>query len=154
MFHKIFFILLIVATINLVLSRSKPLPKDTVGPSFFGDWRVNNVRIFFMIYKKNYVLYHICVFKSFFKQGMQRTREAMENLYNALKNLLPRTFKQCDKQIDEGDNQECDKQIDEGDNQEYWMRLKKNLPKLQTTFPSSSVSLSSNQEIFKGMKNY
>ena len=43
---------------------------------------------------------------------MQRTREAMENMYNALKNLLPRTFKQCDKQIDEGDNQA-----------EYWMRL-------------------------------
>ena len=95
-----------------------------------------------MISKKNYVLYNICVFKSFFKQGMQRTREAMKNMYNALNNMLTWTFK------------ECDKQINEGDNQEYWMRLKKNLPKLQTTFPSSSVSLSSNQEIFKGMKNY
>ena len=95
-----------------------------------------------MISKKNYVLYNICVFKSFFKQGMQRTGEAMKNVYNALNDMLTQTFKQCDKQIDEGDNQE------------YWMRLKKNLPKLQTTFPSSSVSLSSNQEIFKGMKNY
>ena len=133
MFHKIYFILLIVATINLALSRSKPLPKDTTIS--------NNVRIFYDL-QKNYVLYNICVFKSFFKQGMQRTREAMKNMYNALKNMLTWTFK------------ECDKQIDEGDNQEYWMRLKKNLPKLQTTFPSSSVSLSSNQEIFKGMKNY
>ena len=133
MFHKIFFILLIVATINLALSRSKPLPKDTTIS--------NNVRIFYDS-QKNYVLYNICVFNSFFKQGMQRTREAMKNMYNALKNMLTWTFK------------ECDKQIDEGDNQEYWMRLKKNLPKLQTTFPSSSVSLSSNQEICKGMKNY
>ena len=133
MFHKIYFILLIVATINLALSRSKPLPKDTTIS--------NNVRIFYDL-QKNYVLYNICVFKSFFKQGMQRTREAMKNMYNALKNMLTWTFK------------ECDKQIDEGDNQEYWMRLKKNLPKLQTTFPSSSVSLSSNQEIFKEMKNY
>ena len=133
MFHKIYFILLIVATINLALSRSKPLPKDTTIS--------NNVRIFYDL-QKNYVLYNICVFKSFFKQGMQRTREAMKNMYNALKNMLTWTFK------------ECDKQIDEGDNQEYWMRLKKNLPKLQTTFPSSSVSLSSNQEICKGMKNY
>ena len=42
---------------------------------------------------------------------MQRTREAMKNMYNALNNMLTWTFK------------ECDKQIDEGDNQEYWMRL-------------------------------
>ena len=66
----------------------------------------------------------------------------MKNMYNALKKMLRPAIKRSNKQIDE-----------EG-NQEYWMRLKKNLPKLQTTFPSSSVSLSSNQEIFKGMKNY
>ena len=58
---------------------------------------------------------------------MQRTGEAMKNMYNALNDMLTQTFIQCDKQIDEGDNQE----------QEYWMRYKKNLPKLQTTFPSS-----------------
>ena len=52
---------------------------------------------------------------------MQRTGEAMKNVYNALNDMLTQTFKQCDKQIDEGDNQE------------YWMRLKKNLPKPQTT---------------------
>ena len=68
---------------------------------------------------------------------MQRTREAKKNMYNAFKIMLTQTFKQCDKQIDEGDNQE----------QEYWMRYKKNLPKLQTTFPSSQGG---RKQIFMG----
>ena len=45
-------------------------------------------------------------------------------MYNALKNMLPWAIKRSNKQIDEEDNQE------------YWMRLKKNLPKIQTSFPS------------------
>ena len=31
------------------------------------------------------------------------------------------------------------KQIDEEDNHEYWMRLKKNLSKIQTSFPSAII---------------
>ena len=58
---------------------------------------------------------------------MERTREAMKNMYNALKNMLPPAIKRSNKQIDE-----------EG-NQEYWMRLKKNLPKIQTSFPSAII---------------
>ena len=65
----------------------------------------------------------------------------MKNIYKALKNMLARTTKRSNKQIDEGDNHE------------YWMRLKKNIPKMQSSFPSSYGSLSSNQKIFKGMKN-
>ena len=65
----------------------------------------------------------------------------MKNIYKALINMLARTTKRSNKQIDEGDNHE------------YWMRLKKNIPKIQSSFPSSYGSLSSNQKIFKGMKN-
>ena len=79
-------------------------------------------------------------FISFFEQGLESNREAMKNIYKALKNMLARTTKRSNKQIDEEDNHE------------YWMRLKKNLPKLQTSFPSSNGSLSSSQKILKGRK--
>jgi len=59
--------------------------------------------------------------------GLQRNRNTMKNMYNALKNMLPWAIKRSNKQIDEEDNQE------------YWMRLKKNLPKLQTSFPTSII---------------
>ena len=48
----------------------------------------------------------------------------MKNMYTTLKNMLPPAIKRSNKEIDEEDNQE------------YWMRLKKNLPKIQTSFPS------------------
>ena len=51
----------------------------------------------------------------------------MKNMYKALKSMLPWAIKRSNKQIDEEDNQE------------YWMRLKKNLPKLQISFPSSMI---------------
>ena len=62
-------------------------------------------------------------FKSFFEQGLERNREAMKNMYKALKNMLARTTKRSNKQIDEEDNHE------------YWMRLKKNLPKATDFLP-------------------
>ena len=46
----------------------------------------------------------------------------MKNMYKALKSMLPWAIKRSNKQIDEEDNQE------------YWMRLKKNLPKLPGNF--------------------
>ena len=75
-----------------------------------------------MIYKKNFV-HSSHAFKSFFEQGLERNREAMKNMYKALKNMLARTTKRSNKQIDEEDNHE------------YWMRLKKNLPKATDFLP-------------------
>ena len=70
-----------------------------------------------MIYKKKRFLY------LFFEQGLERNREAMKNMYKALKNMLARTTKRSNKQIDEEDTHE------------YWMRLKKNLPKATDFLP-------------------
>ena len=83
--------------------------------------------------------------------------------------MLAQTTKRSNKQIDEQWRQTLiyiggalnDKfqilyvidPVDEEDNHEYFLRLKKNLPKLQTSFPSSNGSLSSSQKIFKGMNN-
>ena len=78
-----------------------------------------------MIYKKKCT--SIPYFNIFFVQGLQRNRNTMKNMYNALKNMLRPAIKRSNKQIDE-----------EG-NQEYWMRLKKNLPKIQTSFPSAII---------------
>ena len=75
-----------------------------------------------MIYKKNCTSFPY--FNIFYVQDLQRNRKAMKNMYNALKNMLPPAIKRSNKEIDEEDNQE------------YWMRLKKNLPKIQTSFPS------------------
>ena len=115
MFHKIFFILLIAETINLALSsRSKSLPEDATTS--------NNVRNFDDLQKKDCTPF--LYLNIFFVQDLQRNRKAMKNMYNALKNMLPPAIKRSNKEIDEEDNQE------------YWMRLKKNLPKIQTSFPS------------------
>ena len=74
-----------------------------------------------MIYHKKCT--SIPYFNIFFVQGLQRNRNTMKNMYNALKNMLRPAIKRSNKQIDE-----------EG-NQEYWMRLKKNLPKATDFLP-------------------
>ena len=121
-----------------------------------------------MIYKSKFFVQFPRFFISFFEQGLESNREAMKNIYKALKNMLARTTKPSNKQIDGQWRQTLiyiggalnDKfqilyiiaPVDEEDNHEYFLRLKKNLPKLQTSFPSSNGSLSSSQKIFKGRK--
>ena len=62
MFHKIFFIFLIAATINLVLSsRSKSLPEDATTS--------NNVRIFWWFTKENFLYTVSTLFYIFFWTG-------------------------------------------------------------------------------------
>ena len=53
-----------------------------------------------MIYKSKFFVQFPRFFISFFEQGLESNREAMKNIYKALKNMLARTTKPSNKQID------------------------------------------------------